>query len=102
MNGYIKLTDFGLCKEDVGQFDKTNTFCGTPEYMAPEILQQKGYGQEVDWWTIGTLLFEMLSGLPPFYDDDTQEMYRNILFKPLEFTEEIKPVVRSVCEREVV
>ncbi|EGD75128.1 AGC/AKT protein kinase [Salpingoeca rosetta] len=96
MNGYLKLTDFGLCKEDVGQFDKTNTFCGTPEYMAPEILQQKGYGMEVDWWTIGTLLYEMMAGLPPFYDDDTQEMYRNILFKQLDFPAEIRPVGRDL------
>eukprot|EP01147_Barroeca_monosierra_P004330 gene4329-6634_t len=96
MNGYIKLTDFGLCKEDVGQFEKTNTFCGTPEYMAPEILQQKGYGLEVDWWTIGTLLYEMLAGLPPFYDDDTQEMYRNILFKTLQFTPEVRPPAQDL------
>ncbi|EDQ86882.1 uncharacterized protein MONBRDRAFT_10624 [Monosiga brevicollis MX1] len=89
MNGYLKLTDFGLCKEGIDKFGRTYTFCGTPEYMAPEILQQKGYGMEVDWWTVGTLLFEMLTGLPPFYDQDTQEMYRRILFQPLTFPEEV-------------
>eukprot|EP00043_Microstomoeca_roanoka_P011639 m.109907 g.109907 ORF g.109907 m.109907 type:complete len:576 (-) comp15254_c0_seq1:608-2335(-) len=96
MNGYIKLTDFGLCKENIGQFDKTNTFCGTPEYMAPEILQQKGYGPEVDWWTIGTLLYEMIHGLPPFYDEDTQEMYRKILFKPLLFSDEFSAPAKDL------
>eukprot|EP00049_Salpingoeca_infusionum_P009717 m.165060 g.165060 ORF g.165060 m.165060 type:complete len:517 (+) comp14418_c0_seq1:373-1923(+) len=96
MNGYIKLTDFGLCKENIKQFEKTNTFCGTPEYMAPEILQQKGYGLEVDWWTVGTLLYEMITGLPPFYHEDTQEMYRRILFAPLEPSEELSEKAMDV------
>lgn len=96
MNGYIKLTDFGLCKENVGKDEKTKTFCGTPEYMAPEILQQQGYGMEVDWWTVGTLLFEMLTGLPPFYDENTQLMYQKILFDQLKFPDECSPSSRTL------
>eukprot|EP00051_Salpingoeca_urceolata_P032467 m.15855 g.15855 ORF g.15855 m.15855 type:complete len:536 (+) comp5109_c0_seq1:417-2024(+) len=94
MNGYIKLCDFGLCKMQMSPDGKTSTFCGTPEYMAPEILQQNGYGMEVDWWTVGTLLFEMITGLPPFYDENTQEMYQKILYAPLVFTEEVSPQAR--------
>lgn len=96
MNGYIKLTDFGLCKENISKDDKTKTFCGTPEYMAPEILQQQGYGMEVDWWTVGTLLYEMLTGLPPFYDENTQSMYQKILFDQLKFTDECSPHARTL------
>lgn len=83
--GHIALCDFGLCKLNMTNDDKTNTFCGTPEYLAPELLLNQGYTRSVDWWTIGTLLYEMLTGLPPFYDDDVPTMYKKILQNPLKF-----------------
>ncbi|KAI1919903.1 Serine/threonine-protein kinase [Ophidiomyces ophidiicola] len=83
--GHIALCDFGLCKLDMKDEDRTNTFCGTPEYLAPELLAGKGYTKAVDWWTLGVLLYEMLTGLPPFYDEDTNEMYRKIIQEPLTF-----------------
>jgi serum/glucocorticoid-regulated kinase 1 len=61
----------------------TATFCGTPEYLAPEVLRKEPYDRAVDWWCLGSVLHEMLFGLPPFYSRDTNEMYRNILHKPL-------------------
>lgn len=83
--GHIALCDFGLCKLDMKDEDRTNTFCGTPEYLAPELLLGQGYTKSVDWWTLGVLLYEMLTGLPPFYDENTNEMYRKILQDPLVF-----------------
>ena len=85
--GHICLTDFGLAKEGIGPEDRTITFCGTPEYLAPEVLKGKGYGKAVDWWSFGSLVYEMLTGLPPFYATDVQEMYRKILNEPLKFPE---------------
>eukprot|EP01130_Rhizamoeba_saxonica_P008780 TRINITY_DN3556_c0_g1_i1.p1 TRINITY_DN3556_c0_g1~~TRINITY_DN3556_c0_g1_i1.p1 ORF type:complete len:274 (-),score=57.29 TRINITY_DN3556_c0_g1_i1:33-854(-) len=74
--GHIKLTDFGLSKEGIGMNDRTHTFCGTPEYIAPEMLANNAsYTTAVDWWSLGTLIFEMLTGIPPFYDHDVQKMY---------------------------
>jgi len=95
-DGHIRLTDFGLAKEAMDARGHTNTFCGTPEYLAPEILLNKGHGKAVDWWSLGTLLYEMIAGLPPFYSENLNEMYKNILEAPLEFTEEISPHARSV------
>ncbi|KAL6947215.1 Serine/threonine protein kinase, AGC [Hanseniaspora vineae] len=85
--GHIALCDFGLCKLDMKDKDKTSTFCGTPEYLAPELLLGEGYTRVVDWWTLGVLLYEMLTGLPPYYDEDIPTMYKKILQEPLKFPE---------------
>ncbi|CCE64132.1 hypothetical protein TPHA_0G02910 [Tetrapisispora phaffii CBS 4417] len=85
--GHITLCDFGLCKLNMKDDDKTDTFCGTPEYLAPELLLGQGYSKEVDWWTLGVLLYEMLTGLPPYYDEDVPKMYKKILKEPLRFPE---------------
>ncbi|KAI0789767.1 AGC/Akt protein kinase [Abortiporus biennis] len=97
--GHIALCDFGLCKLNMKDNDMTNTFCGTPEYLAPEILKNEGYNKTIDWWTLGVLLYEMLAGIPPFYDEHTDQMYQKILTSPLVFGEEISPLARDILAK---
>ena len=108
LEGHIRLTDFGLSKDGItgpGAEGGTKTFCGTPEYLAPEILDNKGHGKGVDWWSFGTLLYEMLCGLPPFYDTNVQKMYHKILCAPLRFpsylSDEAKDILRGLLQRKV-
>ncbi len=61
-NGHIRITDFGLSKENVSDDDKVKSICGTPEYLAPEILRKSPYTKAVDWWSLGTLIYEMIAG----------------------------------------
>jgi RAC serine/threonine-protein kinase len=77
--GHVRLTDFGLSKEGISQSSSgANSFCGTPEYLAPEILNRQGHGRAVDWWSLGALLYEMLTGLPPFYCRDREKLFDKI------------------------
>ncbi|CAO3692520.1 unnamed protein product [Rhizopus stolonifer] len=95
-NGHIALCDFGLCKLNMSENERTNTFCGTPEYLAPELLLGQGYSKTVDWWTLGVLLYEMMTGLPPFYDENTNEMYRKILQDELRFPDDVSSDARGL------
>ncbi|XP_062621740.1 serine/threonine-protein kinase N2-like [Saccostrea cucullata] len=77
--GYLKIADFGLCKEGMGYGDRTSTFCGTPEFLAPEVLTETSYTRSVDWWGLGVLIFEMLVGESPFPGDDEEEVFDSIV-----------------------
>ncbi|KAI6246454.1 Serine/threonine-protein kinase SCH9 [Erysiphe necator] len=85
-NGHIALCDFGLSKANLTKNETTNTFCGTTEYLAPEVLlDETGYTKMVDFWSLGVLVFEMCCGWSPFYAEDTQQMYKNIAFGKVRF-----------------
>ncbi|KAJ1508488.1 hypothetical protein HMI54_008326 [Coelomomyces lativittatus] len=90
-NGHIALTDFGLCKENLHD-STTNTFCGTAEYLAPEVLLGLAYGRAVDWWSLGILFYEMIAGLPPFYSENTHLMYNKVLNEDAQFDERFSPL----------
>ncbi|TVY21289.1 Protein kinase C-like [Lachnellula arida] len=79
LDGHIKVADYGLCKEDMWYGSTTSTFCGTPEFMAPEILLDKKYGRAVDWWAFGVLIYQMLLQQSPFRGEDEDEIYDAIL-----------------------
>jgi classical protein kinase C len=79
LDGHIKIGDYGLCKEDMWYGSTTSTFCGTPEFMAPEILLDKKYGRAVDWWAFGVLIYQMLLQQSPFRGEDEDEIYDAIL-----------------------
>lgn len=93
--GHVKITDFGFAK--VVQ-DKTYTLCGTPEYLAPEIIQSKGHNKNVDWWALGVLVFEMLAGYPPFYDDNPLGIYQKIMDGYYEFPPHVEPKARDLVK----
>lgn len=108
--GHLKLADFGLAKEGVvgaGAEGGATTFCGTPEYLAPEILANKGHGKAVDWWSMGTLIFELMCGLPPFYDTNQNRMYSKIQSASLTFPAKVtisdqgKDFIRRILTRKV-
>ncbi|KAI9670470.1 MAG: Serine/threonine kinase [Trizodia sp. TS-e1964] len=79
LDGHIKIADYGLCKEDMWYGETTSTFCGTPEFMAPEILLDKKYGRAVDWWAFGVLIYQMLLQQSPFRGEDEEDIYDAIL-----------------------
>ncbi|KZT19285.1 kinase-like protein [Neolentinus lepideus HHB14362 ss-1] len=103
--GHVALCDFGLSKPDLRSDELTTTFCGTTEYLAPEVLlDEHGYSKLVDFWSLGVLLFEMCCGWSPFYAEDTQVMYKNICFGKIRFPkgvigEEGKQFVKGLLNR---
>lgn len=95
-SGYLKITDFGFAKRVAF---KTYTLCGTPEYIAPEVLLNKGHGKGVDWWTLGILMYEMLVGQPPFVDDDPMGIYQQILAGKVNFPRFIDRNAKSLVKK---
>ncbi|GMH37500.1 hypothetical protein BSKO_05373 [Bryopsis sp. KO-2023] len=96
VEGHVKVTDFGFAKIIKR---RTFTLCGTPDYLAPEIILNRGHGLAVDWWAFGVLLYEMLAGYPPFYDDDPMTTYKRILAGRLEFPTHFSATARDLIKK---
>ena len=100
-DGYLKLIDFGLAKK-VEEKEKATSFCGTPEYLAPEVISREGHSTPADWWSYGILIYEMLCGVPPFYSENINDMFDLILKGNLRFpkkiplTDEVKDLVSKL------
>ncbi|XP_053456847.1 protein kinase C delta type isoform X2 [Nycticebus coucang] len=104
LDGHIKIADFGMCKENIFGENLASTFCGTPDYIAPEILQGLKYSFSVDWWSFGVLLYEMLIGQSPFHGDDEDELFESIRVDtphyPRWITKESKDILEKLFERD--
>ncbi|GLI69549.1 hypothetical protein VaNZ11_014092 [Volvox africanus] len=98
LQGYVKVTDFGFVKR-LRKGHKTYTLCGTPEYLAPEIIMNKGHNGGADWWALGVLIFELCNGLPPFMDDDRLVMFRKICNREMNFPKHFSSDLRHLIER---
>nr|CAA58499.2 RAC protein kinase DRAC-PK85 [Drosophila melanogaster] len=95
-DGHIKVADFGLCKEDITYGRTTKTFCGTPEYLAPEVLDDNDYGQAVDWWGTGVVMYEMICGRLPFYNRDHDVLFTLILVEEVKFPRNITDEAKNL------
>ena len=108
LNGYVKLADFGLAKF-MKQADTTQSFCGTAEYLAPEVLDMNGHGYAVDWWTLGVLIYEMITGRPPFMNKNNHKLgilirQTDIIFPDAErhgipMSDELKSMISKLLEK---
>merc|ERR1712113_501796 len=96
-NGHIKMVDFGLCKDEIFGNKVTNTFCGTPSYLPPEVICNMQYGRPVDWWGLGVVLYELLTGQLPFYHEEKKKMYRLIVTEKV-----LYPRIVSAEARELI
>uniref|UniRef100_A0A8C7YMH7 non-specific serine/threonine protein kinase n=1 Tax=Oryzias sinensis TaxID=183150 RepID=A0A8C7YMH7_9TELE len=95
-DGHIKITDFGLCKEGITPDATMKTFCGTPEYLAPEVLEDNDYGRAVDWWGLGVVMYEMMCGRLPFYNQDHERLFELILMEEIRFPRNLSPEAKSL------
>ena len=102
-HGHIKLTDFGLSKELDKSNDANKTFCGTSDYMAPEIVKRSGYDKQIDWWGVGVVAYEMIFGNTPFASLNKNRLYSNIVNKEIYFDDEVdddlKELLKSLLDK---
>ncbi|CAK9304174.1 unnamed protein product [Gordionus sp. m RMFG-2023] len=99
-DGHLKLTDFGFAKKL--DDSRTWTLCGTPEYLAPEIIQSKGHNKGVDWWALGILIYEMIIGYPPFYDTTSYGIYEKIMIGKIDWQKNVDLVAKDLIKKLLV
>ncbi|KRX10307.1 Protein kinase-like domain [Pseudocohnilembus persalinus] len=95
--GYIRISDFGLSKNNITG-NEALSVCGTPEYLAPEILHKQGHGKSVDWWALGCILFEMLTGEPAYYSNDRKQLFDNIKNQQIKYPKNISPELKDLLK----
>ena len=95
-DGHAMLTDFGLSKEGIQNNSAARSFCGSPAYLAPEMLKRQGHGKSVDWYLLGVLLYEMLVGIPPYYSNNKEQLYENIRSGPLKLPNFLTPDAKDM------
>jgi serine/threonine protein kinase len=99
--GYLKITDFGFAKR-ISSTSKSYTLCGTPEYLAPELVTQVGHTRAVDWWAVGVLVYEMVAGFPPFHQEDRVTMFRAICAAQYTMPSHFSPELQDLISRLLV
>jgi serum/glucocorticoid-regulated kinase 2 len=97
--GHLRLTDFGLSKMNFRDGDIATSFCGSPEYMSPEMLNNSGHNKVLDFYCLGALLYEMLTGLPPHYNNNRFKMYQSILTKTVSYPSYLNKDTIDIMER---
>ena len=100
--GHVRLTDFGLARDHVVNERHMNSFVGTAEYLAPEVVSRQRYGKMVDWWALGVIMYEMLHGYPPFEDANVAKLYDKILHRPAKLDAQLSEPAKDICRQLLV
>lgn len=99
-DGYLKITDFGLSKDNINEKSMVKSFCGTTEYLAPEVISKNGYSISADWWSFGSIVYEMLCGLPPFYNSDRKALLISIKYEDPDLSKSfLSPEAKDFCQK---
>ena len=96
--GYIRVADFGLSKSEI-KGNNARSICGTPEYLAPEIVWKMGHGKPVDWWAVGCILYELLTGQPPYYSRSQDRLFQKIKVKPVKMPKKISKACEDLLSK---